>query len=113
VVQPGLSSVAGSGEGAAPPHASAWGFDEESGAPPSPAKFAVQLDQRFLTELAHTAVLFGELFDAASRPHLLRVCAARPPLAAMAACEHAACSCGAVHSDDSQALEATRGLIMP
>lgn len=50
----------------------AWGWDE-AGAPASPARFAVELDQRFLTELAHTAVLFTELFDQGSRPHLLRV----------------------------------------
>lgn len=51
--------------------ADAWGC--QSGQPPSLARFAVELDQRFLTELAHTTVLFNELFDQSGRKQLIKV----------------------------------------
>lgn len=50
----------------------AWGF--EGGQPPLLSTFAVQLDQRFLTELARTAALFQSLFEASGRKELLKVC---------------------------------------
>ena len=34
----------------------------------------MQLDQRFLTELARTAALFQSLFEASGRKELLKVC---------------------------------------
>lgn len=49
----------------------AWGFQNNE--PPSLQKFAVELDQRFLTELAHTAALFSELFEPSGRKKLLKV----------------------------------------
>lgn len=49
----------------------AWGFT--GNAPPALQRFAVELDQRFLTELAHTAALFGELFEVSGRKQLLKV----------------------------------------
>lgn len=52
-------------------HGDAWGL--EPGKPPSLARFAVELDQRFLTELTHTTVLFNELFDQSGRRQLLKV----------------------------------------
>ncbi len=51
--------------------ADAWGC--QPGQPPSLARFAVELDQRFLTELAHTTVLFNELFDQSGRKQLIKV----------------------------------------
>ena len=42
--------------------------------PPLLSTFAVQLDQRFLTELARTAALFQSLFEASGRKELLKVC---------------------------------------
>eukprot|EP00891_Asterochloris_glomerata_P001742 jgi/Astpho2/1742/Aster-04163 len=48
----------------------AWGF--EGGQPPLLSTFAVQLDQRFLTELARTAALFQSLFEASGRKELLK-----------------------------------------
>ena len=51
-------------------HADAWGL--EPGKPPSLTRFAVELDQRFLTELTHTTVLFNELFDQSGRRQLLK-----------------------------------------
>ena len=50
---------------------SRWGFEE--GEPPALGRFAVELDQKFLTELAHTAAMFSELFEASGRPRLLKV----------------------------------------
>ena len=55
-----------------------WGFGgapERGGAraPPALERFVVELDQRFLTELAHTAALFGELFEQSGRRRLLKV----------------------------------------
>lgn len=50
---------------------SAWGFEGQT--PPALQKFAVELDQRFLTELAHTAALFSELFEPSGRKKLLKV----------------------------------------
>ncbi|KAA6417142.1 MAG: hypothetical protein FRX49_12897 [Trebouxia sp. A1-2] len=38
-----------------------WGFEGET--PPPLQRFAVELDQRFITEMAHTAALFSELFE--------------------------------------------------
>lgn len=55
-------------------HADAWGL--EAGKPPSLSRFVVELDQRFLTELTHTTVLFNELFDQSGRRQLLKVRAA-------------------------------------
>ncbi len=52
-------------------HADAWGL--EAGKPPSLSRFVVELDQRFLTELTHTTVLFNELFDQSGRRQLLKV----------------------------------------
>ena len=52
-------------------NADAWGC--KPGQPPSLARFAVELDQRFLTELAHTTVLFNELFDQSGRKQLIKV----------------------------------------
>ena len=49
----------------------AWGFQDEQ--PPALQKYAVELDQRFLTELAHTAALFSELFEPSGRKKLLKV----------------------------------------
>ena len=66
------------GAGEATPPALAWGLGGAGGGPPSPARFAVELDQRFLTELAHTTVLFNELFDQSGRRQLVKV---PPPLA--------------------------------
>jgi hypothetical protein len=51
-------------------HVDAWGL--ELGKPPSLTRFAVELDQRFLTELTHTTVLFNELFDQSGRRQLLK-----------------------------------------
>ena len=48
-----------------------WGFQDRE--PPALQKFAVELDQRFLTELAHTAALFSELFEPSGRKKLLKV----------------------------------------
>ena len=48
-----------------------WGFDGET--PPPLQRFAVELDQRFITELAHTAALFSELFEPSGRKKLLKV----------------------------------------
>lgn len=48
-----------------------WGFEE--GLPPALGRFAVELDQKFLTELAHTAAMFSELFEVSGRPRLLKV----------------------------------------
>ena len=53
------------------PNADAWGC--QPGQPPNLARFAVELDQRFLTELAHTTVLFNELFDQSGRKQLIKV----------------------------------------
>ena len=53
------------------PNADAWGC--QLGQPPNLARFAVELDQRFLTELAHTTVLFNELFDQSGRKQLIKV----------------------------------------
>lgn len=57
--------------------AAGWGFVADDRAPPGepPAleRFVVELDQRFLTELAHTAALFGELFEQSGRRRLLKV----------------------------------------
>ena len=53
------------------PNADAWGC--QPGQPPNLARFAVELDQRFLTELAHTTVLFNELFDQSGRRQLIKV----------------------------------------
>ena len=53
------------------PNAGAWGC--QPGQPPNLARFAVELDQRFLTELAHTTVLFNELFDQSGRKQLIKV----------------------------------------
>ena len=50
---------------------SAWGFEGQQ--PPALQKFAVELDQRLLTELAHTAALFSELFEPSGRKKLLKV----------------------------------------
>ena len=52
-----------------------WGFMGE--APPPLARFVVELDQRILTELARTAVLFVDLFEDAGRHRLVKV-APRP-----------------------------------
>lgn len=49
----------------------AWGFSNNE--PPALQSFAVELDQRFLTELAHTAALFGDLFETSGRKQLLKV----------------------------------------
>ena len=51
--------------------ADVWGC--QPGQLPSLARFAVELDQRFLTELAHTTVLFNELFDQSGRKQLIKV----------------------------------------
>ena len=51
--------------------ADVWGC--QPGQPPSLARFAVELDQRFLTELAHTTVLFNELFEQSGRKQLIKV----------------------------------------
>ncbi|KAK9813244.1 hypothetical protein WJX72_011382 [[Myrmecia] bisecta] len=51
--------------------AAAWGFEGRQ--PPALARFVVELDQRFLTELAHTAALFNELFEPSGRKRLLKV----------------------------------------
>ena len=48
-----------------------WGF--EGDAPPPLQRFAVELDQRFITEMAHTAALFSELFEPSGRKKLLKV----------------------------------------
>ena len=48
-----------------------WGFLGE--APPPLARFVVELDQRILTELARTAVLFVDLFEDAGRHRLVKV----------------------------------------
>lgn len=48
-----------------------WGFEGER--PPPLQRFAVELDQRFITELAHTAALFSELFELSGRKKLLKV----------------------------------------
>lgn len=48
-----------------------WGFEGET--PPPLQRFAVELDQRFITELAHTAALFSELFQPSGRKKLLTV----------------------------------------
>lgn len=53
------------------PNADAWGC--QPGQLPNLARFAVELDQRFLTELAHTTVLFNELFDQSGRKQLIKV----------------------------------------
>ena len=58
-------------------NADAWGC--QPGALPSLARFAVELDQRFLTELAHTTVLFNELFDQSGRRQLIKVAHFTPP----------------------------------
>ena len=52
-------------------NADAWGC--QPGQLPNLARFAVELDQRFLTELAHTTVLFNELFDQSGRKQLIKV----------------------------------------
>ncbi len=49
----------------------AWGFEGEE--PPGLQRFIVELDQRFLTELAQTAALFEELFEASGRKRLIKV----------------------------------------
>lgn len=49
-----------------------WGVGAEGGAP-SLSAFMVQLDQRFLTQLAHTAAHFAQLFPGAPRKQLLKV----------------------------------------
>ncbi|CAL8469580.1 g9121 [Coccomyxa elongata] len=59
-----------SGAAAEVAHADAWGL--EPGKPPSLSRFVVELDQRFLTELTHTTVLFNELFDQSGRRQLLK-----------------------------------------
>lgn len=48
-----------------------WGFEGET--PPPLQRFAVELDQRFITEMAHTAALFSELFEPSGRKTLLKV----------------------------------------
>lgn len=48
-----------------------WGFEGET--PPGLQRFVVELDQRFLTELAQTAALFEELFEAGGRKRLIKV----------------------------------------
>ncbi len=48
-----------------------WGFEGET--PPPLQRFAVELDQRFITEMAHTAALFSELFEPSGRKKLLKV----------------------------------------
>ncbi|KAL3158433.1 hypothetical protein ABBQ38_010667 [Trebouxia sp. C0009 RCD-2024] len=48
-----------------------WGFEGDT--PPPLQRFAVELDQRFITELAHTAALFSELFEPSGRKKLLKV----------------------------------------
>jgi len=69
---------------AALPDPAGWGFqrDAETGpwdAPPRLERFVVELDQRFLTELAHTAALFGELFEQSGRRRLLKARAGPGP----------------------------------
>jgi len=65
----------------------AWGFQREAetgpwDAPPRLERFVVELDQRFLTELAHTAALFGELFEQSGRRRLLKARAGPGPVRA-------------------------------
>ena len=50
--------------------AAAWGFTE--GQAITLHQFAVQLDQRFLTELSQTGALFSELFGTAGRAQLVK-----------------------------------------
>lgn len=74
----GLRSAAeGAAAAASLADAAGWGFVAGDRAPPEepPAleRFVVELDQRFLTELAHTAALFGELFEQSGRRRLLKV----------------------------------------
>lgn len=52
---------------------SAWGFEVGGEQRPSLDAFLVQLDQRFLTQLAHTGAHFADLFPGASRKQLLKV----------------------------------------
>ena len=49
----------------------AWGFSE--GQPITLGQFAVQLDQRFLSELSQTGANFSELFGSAGRAQLVKV----------------------------------------
>ena len=49
---------------------SSWG--PAAGTPPSLTHFVVELDQRFLTDLGHTAAMFTELFGQAGRPRMLK-----------------------------------------
>ncbi len=58
-----------------------WGFEGET--PPPLQRFAVELDQRFITEMAHTAALFSELFEPSGRKTLLKVSAGLESLDAL------------------------------
>ena len=72
LVSPSVSTTAMPGLLSSVTAKGSWGF--EGDAPPPLQRFAVELDQRFITELAHTAALFSELFEPSGRKKLLKAC---------------------------------------
>ena len=57
---------------AATPGLAAWGLGGE-GNPATLATFVVRLDERFLTQLAHTGANFADLFPREPRKQLVKV----------------------------------------